>query len=102
MKVIIFLAEQTSVVLIQLSAGSAEWGDYDNDGDLDILLTGNTGAPFGGEIYSKIYRNNGDNTFTDQTSIGLTGVYSGAASWGDYDNDNDLDIIYSEVLQQVR
>ena len=34
--------------------GSVAWGDYDNDGDLDILLSGSTGAGY----VSKIYRNN--------------------------------------------
>ena len=62
--------EQTSITLTGVNYSSAAWGDYDNDGDLDILLTGYTGS---GRI-SKIYRNNGDNTFTEQTSIALTGV----------------------------
>ena len=42
---------------------------------------------------SKIYRNNGDNTFTEQTSISLTGVDYSSVAWGDYDNDGDLDIL---------
>ncbi len=81
--------EQTSIALTGVLDASIAWGDYDNDGDLDILLTGSTST--GG--ISKIYRNNGDNTFTEQTSIALTGVYSGSAKWGDYDNDGDLDIL---------
>jgi len=47
-------------VFTEISAGltgvnysSAAWGDYDKDGDLDILLTGNTGS----SSISKIYRN---------------------------------------------
>ena len=48
---------------------SIAWGDYDNDRDLDILLTGNS---VGGPI-SKIYRNNGNGTFTD-INADLTGV----------------------------
>lgn len=36
--------EQTNIVLTGVSRSSVEWGDYDNDGDLDILLTGYTGA----------------------------------------------------------
>ena len=28
--------------LIGAQAGSVDWGDFDNDGDLDLLLTGNT------------------------------------------------------------
>ncbi len=39
---------------------------------------------------SKIYHNNGNNTFTEQTSISLTGVDDGSAAWGDYNNDGYL------------
>ena len=40
------------------------WGDYDNDGKLDILLTGWTGS---GNYVAKVYHNNGDGTFTEDT-----------------------------------
>jgi len=72
------------------SSGSVAWGDYDNDGDLDILLTGESDSG----IISKIY-NNDSGTFTD-IEAGLTGVagsYSSSVAWGDYDNDGDLDIL---------
>jgi len=85
-------SEQTGISLIAVEGGSVAWGDYDNDGDLDILLTGNSDAE--GAI-SKIYKNNGDNTFTEQTSETLIGVYNSSVAWGDYDNDKDLDIILS-------
>jgi hypothetical protein len=74
--------------LIGVSNGSAAWGDYDNDGDLDILLTG-YGA---GSRVSKVYRNDGAGAFTD-IDAGLTGVMHSSAAWGDYDNDGDLDIL---------
>jgi len=65
------------------------WGDYDNDGDLDILLTGN---PFGSPFpIAKIYRNDAGN-FVD-IAAALTGVFSSNVAWGDYDNDGDLDIL---------
>ena len=81
--------EQTSITLDGVYQSSVAWGDYDNDGDLDILLTGDTGSI----RVSKIYRNDGDNTFTEQTSIALTGVNDSSVAWGDYDNDGDLDIL---------
>ncbi len=74
-----------------LSGSSVAWGDYDNDGDLDILLTGN-GA---GAIISRVYRND-DGTFTD-IEAGLPGVASSSVAWGDYDNDGDLDILLTGV-----
>ena len=82
--------EQTSISLTGVNSSSAAWGDYDNDGDLDILLTGLSDE---GNV-SKIYRNNGNNTFTEQTSISLIGVSMRVrAAWGDYDNDGYLDIL---------
>jgi predicted nucleotidyltransferase len=85
--------EQTSISLAAVYYGSVAWGDYDNDGDLDILLTG-----WSGVLTSKIYRNNGDNTFTEQTGISLTGVCYSSAAWGDYDNDGDLDILLTGYI----
>jgi hypothetical protein len=70
--------------LSYVGLGSVAWGDCDNDGDLDILLSG------GGN--SKVYRNNGENTFTD-INAGLQGVTKSSAAWGDYDNDGDLDVL---------
>jgi predicted nucleotidyltransferase len=81
--------EQTGISLTGVGYGSVAWGDYDNDGDLDILLTGSTGS----SNISKIYKNNGNNTFTDQTEILLTGVKDGSVAWGDYDNDGYIDIL---------
>ena len=81
--------EQTGISLPGVDCGSVAWGDYDNDGYLDILLTGDTGS----DCISKIYKNNGNNTFTVQSGISLTGMCCGSAAWGDADNDGDLDIL---------
>jgi uncharacterized repeat protein (TIGR01451 family) len=83
----------SGVALTGVGASSVAWGDYDNDGDLDILLTGYDG---GGAV-AKVYRNDGPAAgsgwnFVD-SSAGLTGVYYGSVAWGDYDNDGDLDIL---------
>ena len=85
-------AEHTSVALTPVESGDVAWGDYDNDGDLDILLTGAIGSPTYSNI-SKIYRNDGTGTFTELTAVVMTGVFVGSVKWGDYDNDGDLDIL---------
>jgi hypothetical protein len=65
--------------------GGADWGDYDQDGDLDLLLTGQ-----GLQGYlSAVYRND-SGIFTD-IGAGLTGLIWSACAWGDCDNDGDLD-----------
>jgi uncharacterized repeat protein (TIGR01451 family) len=78
--------------LTDVMRGSAAWGDYDNDGDLDILLTGEAGS---GRV-SKVYRNDGAGAFSD-TGAGLTGVRDSSAAWGDVDNDGSLDILLTGV-----
>jgi len=85
--------EQTTIVLPGIYTGTASWGDFDNDGFLDVLLVGNAGSDFSPNSISKIYRNNGNNTFTEQTGITLKGVRQGSAAWGDYNNDGLQDIL---------
>ncbi|NNE08353.1 MAG: VCBS repeat-containing protein, partial [Gemmatimonadetes bacterium] len=73
--------------LTGVNVSSVVWGDYDNDGDLDILLAGQDS---GGRV-AKVYQNTAG-TFTD-IGAGLTGVSVPSVVWGDYDNDGDLDIL---------
>ena len=68
---------------------SLAWGDYNNDGWLDIAICGQSTA--GGYI-AEIWKNNGDGTFT-KTADSLTGVSNSSLAWGDYDNDGDLDLV---------
>ncbi len=74
--------------------GSAAWGDYDNDGRLDILLTGATALDSNGNptnLIAQVWRNTG-NGFSN-INAGLPGVCLGSVAWGDYDNDGRLDIL---------
>ena len=36
-------------------------------------------------------------TFVEQTDISLPGVAEGSATWGDYDNDGDQDILLTDI-----
>jgi len=67
--------------------GSVAWGDYDNDGRLDILLTGFSAS---GSI-AQVWRNT--RTGFVNSYVVLPGLYDGSAAWGDYDNDGRLDIL---------
>jgi len=80
---------QTPAGFPGLSAGSADWGDYDSDGDMDLVILGNDDFV---AAQSVIFRNDGGNGFTDIQAV-LTDVTLGAARWGDYDNDGDLDLV---------
>jgi len=64
------------------------WVDYNNDGYLDMFM-----ADYMPTKYNKLYKNNGDGTFSKITdgSISQEANYSIGASWADYDNDGDLD-----------
>ncbi len=83
-----------------VTSGDLAWGDYDNDNDLDILLSGNSNpehVPV--RPVSKIYENrNGD--FVDRNA-GLFGVWSGSTSWSDFDNDGDLDILLTGLMNDT-
>jgi enediyne biosynthesis protein E4 len=79
------------------SVGAAA-ADYDNDGHVDLYVTG----------YNRnfLYHNNGDGTFTDVTEkAGVAGVSANgkklwgiSAAWLDYDNDGRLDLFVTNYL----
>jgi len=68
------------------------WGDYNNDGFLDLYLVNDVGAGYGAK--NLLYKNNGDDTFTnvaDEAGVSSRG-YGLCAAWADYDNDGFLDL----------
>jgi hypothetical protein len=71
-------------------AGGAIVEDFDNDGDLDIMVS--TQA-FRGQL--RLFRNNADGTFTERTAeAGLTGEFGGLnIVHADYDNDGFMDVL---------
>ncbi|MBN2010171.1 VCBS repeat-containing protein [candidate division KSB1 bacterium] len=77
--------------LIQVEYSSVDWGDYDNDGDVDLIIAGRASIADGG-IVTKIYRNDDDGIFSDIQAM-VVGVENGRVSWGDVDNDGLLDVL---------
>jgi PKD repeat protein len=74
--------------------GSVQWGDYDNNGLMDFLISGG-GNP--SVQYVRVARNNGNNTFTS-FNVSTEAMRISSARWADYDNDGDLDICYSGLV----
>ena len=78
--------------------GEAQWGDYDGDGDLDILVAGNVKETDGTYTWMalRIYRNDNEvytpveviDCITCEGWFDLT-----AATWADYDSDGIMDIL---------
>ena len=74
------------------------WADYDNDGDLDLFV-----ANFGA---SKLFRNDGQDSFTDVTAASGVGDPDAdhrtmGVAWGDYDNDGFLDLLVVRHLMEI-
>ncbi|MBM84307.1 MAG: hypothetical protein CMJ78_27440 [Planctomycetaceae bacterium] len=76
---------------------TADWADYDNDGDLDLYL-GNELQP------SQLFQNNGDGTFQDvaQTAGVSNRLIARGVSWGDFNEDRYPDLYVSNYSSPNR
>ena len=78
---------------------AAAWGDFDNDGWLDLYV-GNESSPAPKPSHpNELFRNNGDGTFAEiaaENGVAHVGFVKGLA-WGDYDNDGTLDLYLSHL-----
>jgi enediyne biosynthesis protein E4 len=91
------VTEKAGLRGIGYSMGAAA-GDYDNDGFVDLYVTGVN--------RNQLFHNNGDGTFTDVTEkAGVEGIvpklgkaWSVAAGWFDYNNDGRLDLFVVNYL----
>ncbi len=79
---------------------SAQWVDYDCDGNLDLFVCSNLGGIFERSTPNRLFHNNGDGTFTNvSTEAGIdTLTPTIGACWGDYNNDGYPDLFVSSAM----
>jgi predicted nucleotidyltransferase len=75
--------------LMDVRRGSIAFADIDNDGDQDLLVTGQTNS---NQTLAKLYSNDGTGVFTEISGTPFTGILSGAIAFADVDNDGDQDV----------
>jgi hypothetical protein len=89
--------EARGVADIGVNSTGPAFADYDNDGDIDIYVP--TEAHLPGHD-NRLWENDGKGYFTNvapDRGVDNAGGYARGASWGDYDNDGDLDLAVSNM-----
>ena len=73
--------------------GFSSFVDYNNDGFLDVFVTG---VDFDNRFNNAVfYKNNGDLSFTESNITNIPRVIYGDHSWGDFDNNGTQDLLYT-------
>ncbi|HZM04160.1 MAG TPA: choice-of-anchor tandem repeat GloVer-containing protein [Candidatus Saccharimonadales bacterium] len=81
------------------SASCAAWGDYDNDGYVDLIVTSAFNRSNGASQKNLLFHNNQDGTFTQMLNSTVASEARDwrGCSWVDYDNDGNLDLFVTST-----
>lgn len=86
------VTETSGLTILSIAYWGNSWGDYDNDGYLDVFISVRDNSQID---HNMLYRNNGNGTFTDVTEAAQLldiGYITFCSAFFDYDNDGDQDI----------
>ncbi len=85
---------RVSGLLDPVNSNGAAWGDFDNDGWIDLFVACE-------HQYNRLYRNRGDGTFEDVAArAGVAGEpsrWAKGCTWIDYDNDGFQDLFVTNL-----
>lgn len=83
-----------SIATDTFNSVGASWGDYDNDGNMDLFVANASGQN------NNLYKNNGDGTFNKVTDIEMVtdGGHSHGVKWVDINNDKALDLFVTNDI----
>lgn len=83
-----------NIVTDVFASSYSGWADYNNDGHPDLFVSNAFGSN------NQLFKNDGNGAFSPITSgvIGNDGGNARSCSWGDYDNDGDLDLFVGNSL----
>jgi len=84
-----FVEAKDSGIVIAPGKAGLVFGDFDNDGNLDLFVAQKSGC--------KLYKGDGKGQFTDvtkrSTALAEFDGWATSAAWGDFDNDGHLDLL---------
>jgi hypothetical protein len=90
------LATGSALTSTSLKGTGCAWGDYDNDGHVDLIVAALIGQ---GNIVTgnRLFHNQGDGTFAEVTGVHPVIVADSHhhPTWSDYDGDGDLDLFFA-------
>ncbi len=82
--------QDTTASLEGVSNGHVEFLDIDNDGDKDVMITGDSNTI---DVVAKLYTNDGSGNFTEVSGLPFNGVFRSAFAFSDIDDDGDEDVL---------
>jgi hypothetical protein len=92
---IAFTRGTTGTIVTDVGTGvAAAWGDYDDNGFLDLVITSTYNFTSNLAQKNSLYRNDGNGNFVKITNTAITAEARDwrGASWADYNNDGNLDL----------